>query len=212
MHHQRAVAVEHALGMPGGAGGVTEPGRVVLADGRGREVRQLGLDQLLVIDGALRDGLAVPPDDDVARLHLRAEAFPERPEHVVEDHHRIVGVIDDVRDVLHREPRIERVQDGAAEGDSEVRLQMTAVVPGERRDAVARLHAQPRERVGELLRAAMEFAIRAALDRPVRPAPDDLVVCEELAGAIEEVHEREGDLHHQSVHGALRSGPQSLHP
>src|SRR5256885_1587997 len=44
--------------MPGGAGGVAEPGGVVLADERGREVRQFGLDQLLVIDGALRDGLS----------------------------------------------------------------------------------------------------------------------------------------------------------
>src|SRR5262249_24705359 len=64
------------------------------------------------------------------------------------------------------------------------------------------LHTQPAEGVGELLRAAVELAVGAALDRQVRPAPDDLGLAEVPARPIEEVQERERDLHHQSVHGA----------
>ena len=212
VHHQRPMAVEHALGMSGRPGGVAEPGRVVLVDARRGKVRKLRFDQLLVVDGALRRRLAVSPDDDVARLHLRTDALPQSPQHVVDDHHRIVGVIDDVRDVLHGKPRVERVQHPAAERNREVGLQMAAVIPGEGGDALAGFHAQARERIGELLGAAVEVPIGAALDRLVRPARDDLGGGEVLARAIEEVHQRERILHHQSVHGASRPGSATLHP
>src|SRR5262249_39913346 len=115
-------------------------------------------------------------------------------------------------DVLHGEPWIERVQHGATERDPEIGLQVAAVVPGERGDPIAGLHAQTAERVGELLRAAVELAVGAALDRTVRPAPDDLGLAEVPARPVEEVQERERDLHHQSIHWAPPAGLWNVHP
>ena len=63
----------------------------------------------------------------------------------------VLGVVDDVGQLLGREPDVERVQHGPHAGDGEIGLEVALVVPAEGADAVARLDAEPGQGGGQLL-------------------------------------------------------------
>ena len=54
----------------------------------------------------------------------------------------ILGVVDDVGDLVGEQARIDGVTDRADAGDAVVQLEMAVVVPGERRDALALADAE----------------------------------------------------------------------
>ena len=58
----------------------------------------------------------------------------------------IAGVRRDVRQLVKVEPNVERVEDRARARHPEVRLEMTKVVPAERRHAVTASDAEPLQR------------------------------------------------------------------
>jgi hypothetical protein len=70
------------------------------------------------------------------------ELLDERHEGDVEEEQPVLGVIDDIADLLDEEPRVDRVADGADTGDAVVELVVPVGVPGEGRDAVAELDAE----------------------------------------------------------------------
>src|SRR6185295_5399037 len=73
----------------------------------------------------------------------------------------------------------------------------------ERRDAVALLQAERLQRRGELPRPRVVLAVAVPAKRLVGQARDDLVAREQLAGAVEQVVERERNVHHRRAHGGL---------
>ena len=97
---------------------------------------------------------------------------------------------------------VERVEDGADEGDAEIRLEVRAVVPAERGDAVAGMDAEIEEGAGEAAGAFREGGVVVTADRLVGRAPDDLAVAEERFGAAEDGREGERIVHHEAVHAA----------
>src|SRR5207253_1235451 len=82
-------------------------------------------------------------------------------------------VVDDVGDLVGVEAEVEGMEDPAGERDAEVGLEVGAVVPGERGDAVAGPDAEAGEGLREAARAAREVAVCAALDGFIGGAPDD---------------------------------------
>jgi hypothetical protein len=69
-----------------------------------------------------------------------------------------------LRDRRTREPCIDRVQHGAHARHRHVKLEMAAAVPGERRHAVARAHAQPAQGMGEPGAARQDIGVGRPLD------------------------------------------------
>ena len=85
------------------------------------------------------------------RAHAALELFEQRQQRTVDDDDRVLGVVRDVAEVVGMQAQVERVEDGAHRRARRGRLEVAVVVPAERADAVALLHAEPRERVRELL-------------------------------------------------------------
>ena len=63
-------------------------------------------------------------------------------ERVVDEDDPVLGVVDDVDELLREEPDVHRVEHRAHAGHREVELEVPAGVPGEGGDPVARAHAQ----------------------------------------------------------------------
>ena len=131
------------------------------------------------------------------------ELLEQRQERTVDDHDAVVGVRRDVREIVRMQAEVQRVQHEAAARDAEVRLVMLVMVPAERRDARAALEAELLQRGGELLRAPHRLAVVRAVEALVGQARDDLAVAEERLGPLEDVRQRQREVHHQAVHGSL---------
>jgi hypothetical protein len=69
----------------------------------------------------------------------------------VDDDHAVLGVIDHIRQLVGEQTNVEGVQHRTHARHGEVGLEMGLVVPHERADAIALLHAQPAQRGGELV-------------------------------------------------------------
>jgi hypothetical protein len=76
------------------------------------------------------------------------------------------------------------------------------MVPPQRRHAVARLYAQPLQRIRELEHAAVDVSIGRPVQRLVRSPRDHFRLAEELAHPPEHVRQREREIHHECVHAA----------
>ena len=147
-HHRmqdvRAMRVEHALGIAGGARGVAEPGGGALVELLPAEIVVDLADPVLVGDGVLEPGrrhVRGVGQDDVAldRRQMVGDRLEQRHEGEVGHHDPVLGVIDDPGDLLGKQARIDGVVDRADAGDAVPGLEMAVAVPGERRDPVAEL-------------------------------------------------------------------------
>ena len=107
---------------------------------------------------------------------MRRQLFDQGGECQVEEYVTRLGVADDEAHLLGKQPRIDRVQDGAAAGDAEIEFQMSVVVPGKGGDPVALSHAQPAQRIGHAPGARRYRAPAAAVYRSLDRAGDDLCV------------------------------------
>ena len=80
--------------------------------------------------------VAVADDDDVAqRGQVRQHAGQQRDQRRVDDDHAVLGVVDDVDELLGEQPQVQRVQHRAHARHGEVGHQVLGVVPHERGDA-----------------------------------------------------------------------------
>ena len=211
MHVRAAVAVHHTLRVTSGAARVTHRGAGVLADLRVVVAARLGGQKLVVVEKAVaqRRGVARTFDDDV--LHggeLVAHAGQQWRDGCVDDDDTILGVVDDIRQLLGEQPNVERVQHGAHARNSEVCLHMGLVVPHERADAITGLHAQAGQRRSQLIGAGSDLSERALHVRGIAfltGERDDLAVGVNLPAVLEDG--QQGQLvvvHHRAGHGADR--------
>ena len=102
-------------------------------------------------------------------------------------------MVDDVGELVGVEAEVERVEDAAHERDAEVGLEVRAVVPAERGDAVAGLDAEVEQGPGEAAGAVGEVGEGVAVDRLVGEAPDDFLAAGRLFGAAEDRRQRQRD-------------------
>ena len=117
----------------------------------------------------------------------------------------VVGVGDDVGDLIGVQARVDGVADRADARDAVVDLQMAVGVPGQRADPLAVAHAQPAQRVRELGRALAGSAIRRAVDRPLDAARDDLHVAVEAGRVLDDRAHQQWGLHHRAAHRLVYS-------
>ena len=166
----RPVAEEHALRVAGSARGVAQRRRSVLVELRPLEIIGLGCDEILVAgksrDRRLRPVAAVGHRHPVLHAFARCgELLDQRREGEIEEHDAVLGVVDDVGELLVEQTRIDRVGDRAHARDRVVQLEVAVAIPGERSDPGSGRDAQPRHCAGETARARVRVAIRIAMDR-----------------------------------------------
>ncbi len=77
------------------------------------------------------------------RLPLRRQLLHQRREAQVEEDDLVLGMVDDVAELIGEEARVDGVADGADAGDAEIELVMAVAVPGEGPDAIADADAEP---------------------------------------------------------------------
>ena len=118
----------------------------------------------------------------------------------VEKQHAAFGVIDDVFDLLRKQPGIDGMQHGADPGDREVELHVAMRVPGERRDPIARLHAEPDQRLRELRGARPQAGVIGAVERPFAGPADDLDFGMIARRVLDQARDQQRAILHQAEH------------
>ena len=217
----RAVAVDDALGLSRGSGRVAHRGGVTLVELRpGIAAGQAG-QQLFVRDHRLqrarREWTVAHANVLANGGHLARHPLQGRKCAGVDEDHLVLGVLDDELQVLREEPQVEGVQHRTGARDGEVELQVTGVVPGERRHPVARQDPQLPEGVGQLGRPGAEVLVGVAVNA-VFPPGDYLLPGKDGRRPPQEVPKGQREVRHRAhvvpQHGGgigeLRAG--QLHP
>ncbi len=200
-----AVRVEHALRVAGRAGGVAETGRRLLVEPAPFAVFAVLLDQGLETERAVQAdaghvALVGHHDHRLDALHVGAPFDDGRQEGKVGEEDLILGVADDVAELVGEQPRVQRVAHRADPHDRVPGLHVAAGVPGQRRDPVAGLHAQPLERVGESLGPRADVGVGGADDRSFDRTGDDLTPAVPVGGVVEQFVQRQRPVLHQAQH------------
>ena len=156
VENERPVAVDDALGIARRGGGVAYDRRIPFAQVVG-EVVALGEpgDELVVETDRGEPGLghlAALRHDDVVLdgLQLILDCVNDEGHLLVDEHHLILGVVDDVDEMVQREAEIRGVQGGPHAGDAEVEFEVTVVVQGHAGHMIAALYPQELQGMGEL--------------------------------------------------------------
>ena len=203
----RPVRVHHALGVARGAARVAHGGGLVLVPYVEARRRRLAEQALVVVH---RDPVGVAGDLALAVVHDHqvldgVEGRQERPQQrcqrPVDEDHLVLGVVDDVGQLLGEEPDVERVQHPVAAGGGEVELEVTGRVPGEGGHPAALADAEHVEHAAEPPGAVGPLPVGDAVATGGRGRHDALVG-EQLLGAMEEVDQRERLVLHQALHGS----------
>ena len=162
------------------------------------EARLLGGEQLLVVERLAERRWCRPRPTTMtvstvfSSSSTRASSGIER---AVDDDDLVLGVVDDVGELLGEQPDVEGVQDRAHGRHGQVRLEVALVVPAERPHPVARTHPEPPERRRQLLGPAGHLGERR---RPVAVGLDG----DHLAVAVDRWPWRRMPL--------IRSGPSCI--
>ena len=202
VQHRRAVAEQHALRVPRGARGIAQRRRGVLVEFRPFVVVAFGVEHRFVTQqvghGRCRHVRAVGHGDPGRDLRARRrEHLHERQERKVEKNETVVGVIDDVLELVAEEPRVDRVQHRTHARHAVVELEVPVAIPCERPDAFARGNAKPGQCVGEPARAAMGVAVGIAMNRSFDGARHDFRIAVVLVGVADKRRDQQRPLHHQ---------------
>ena len=141
VQEQSAVTVDDSLGIARGRGGVAHGGRRVFIELRPRIrfVRRRG-EQRFVVEDVTRFVHDIVQHDDLAdRFQLAADGFENGKQRGVDEDDAVLGVVDDVRQLLRSEAQVESVQHAAGAGNRKIQFQMARAVPAQRPDAISGL-------------------------------------------------------------------------
>ena len=140
--------------------------------------------------------------DTFERRQQRREQAEQR---TVDEDHLVVGVVDDVGELLGEQPDVQRVQHAPGARGGEVQLEVAGRVPGERRHAPVGRDAEVVEHPAEPARALGPVAVVRALADPVAGRRDDRLVGEVLLRTFEQMRNDEWNVLHEPLHAPERS-------
>jgi hypothetical protein len=133
---------------------------------------------------------------------MRRDRLHQRQEGRIEAQVLVLGMVDDVRQLLGMQARIDRVQHRAGTGDRVIRFHVAVAVPGQRGHALAHRHAEPAERVGQPARSCVAVAVGIAVQVALDAARDDLAGAEMAVGVRDDAGDEQRLLHHLTRQGA----------
>src|SRR5271155_868878 len=82
---------------------------------------------------------------------MRRQLFDEWREIGIEEDETVLGMVDDVDELLGKQARIDRMQDAAGAGHPIIKLEMSPRIPGKRGDAFAWADPKRGESIGDAL-------------------------------------------------------------
>ena len=88
-------------------------------------------------------------DDDVREIACGPEGFEDLQQRLVDDDHLVLGIVDDVGELVGEQAGVQRVDDRTHRGDREVQLEVLALVPQQRGDRVSLANAELGQRAGK---------------------------------------------------------------
>ncbi len=118
-------------------------------------------------------------------LERRQQRREQAEQRAVDEDHLVVGMVDDVGELLGEEPDVQRVQDPTGARCGEVQLEMARRVPRERRHTTVGGDPQVVEHPTEPAGPSRPVGIRRALTTGTGRR-DDRLVAEVLLGAVEQ--------------------------
>ena len=136
-------------------------------------------------------------------LERRQQRRQEREQRAVDEDHLVVGVVDDVRELLGEQADVQRVQHPAGARRGEVQLEVAGGVPGERRHPT--VGGDP-ERVEHAAETACGSAQSPYVTRSRRRRRASRLVREVLLRPVEEVGDRQRDVLHRALHAGEGTG------
>ena len=215
MQQRGAVAVEHALGIARGARGVAQRGSGVLVERRPFEVGRCLFDQVFVAQQMGQgDGRHFAALAQRNKALDRGQLVGNRRQLIgkaqIEEHIFIGRVVDDVADLLGKQPRVDGVRDRAHAGHGVIQFQMAVRVPGQRRDALAGLHAQTGQGIGQALGAMVHLAPAGAIHLGVGNVRDDFHLAMVRGRMLYQLRDQQILLLHQTQHRHQRCSFLSL--
>ena len=128
-----------------------------------------------------------------------SQLLHQRQERQVEEQQRVLRVIDDVGELPGKQPRIDGVAHGADAGYGVIELEMAIPVPGQRGDAVARLHAQIAQRIGKAGDTGPGFTVGRAMQAALDSGGDDLGAGVHIGRVIEDAGDQQRPVHHHAL-------------
>ena len=199
-----AMRTERALWITGRAACVAHPHRHVLVGRAPREVLVAARDQVLVKErvGQPPCRLARGVEQHVVlnTRRLRRQLLVKRQQRAVDEDDLVLGVVDDIAQLVGKEADVERVADRTGARHGIVELQVLVVVPGKGAHAVARLDAELHQRLGQPLDAFVHLAIGHAVQAAVRLHRRHALVGIEVVGVLDELVQRQLPVHHEALH------------
>ena len=146
--------------------------------------------------------LAVVHQHEVAHpLERRQQRGQQGEQRAVDEDHLVVGVVDDVRELLGEEPDVQRVQHPPGARGGEVQLEVAGRVPGERGHPPVGGDAERVEGAAEAPRALRPVGVGHVL-APGRGRRHHALVAEVPLRPLEQGGDRERHVLHQPLHGA----------
>src|SRR5207237_2726718 len=109
-------------------------------------------------------------------------------------------VVDDVRQFVRMEPKVQGVQHTACAGNAEVSFQMNVMVPHQAGDSVSTLETCLLENCGKGSCTSGHFPERIAMNRVVGTAGDNFDVWKKFCRPLQHGSEGEGKRHHCPLH------------
>ena len=144
---------------------------------------------------------AVGHGHDVANARQLGQQLLDRGQQVeVDEQELVLGVIDDVDDLLGEQARVDGVADRTHAGDAVIQLEMPVAVPGQGADAVARLDAQRRERLRHLLRPHPGISVGIAVEAAFQGPRYDFSVAVIEGGVLDELLDQQRPILHEAEH------------
>src|SRR5215472_3228713 len=146
------MAVERPFGVSGGAGGVAQGGSGPFVELRPVELVAVVSDQLVIDADHWQRCRRLAQQYEAAALgKLRRQALDQRNKGRVDKEEAVGGMVDDVDDLVIKQPRVDRVTNRTDARDAVIQLQVAEGIPGEGAYPVAGFDPEPQQGPGELL-------------------------------------------------------------
>ena len=194
VQERRTVGVDDALRISRRAARVTHARCSVFVvdselDGVGGREQLLVIEEFVAVEVGRDVALAVVHQHEVLQVLERGQQRGEQAEQrTVDEDHLVVGMVDDVGELLGEQPDVERVQDAPGARGGEVELEVAGGVPGEGGNTAVGGDAETVEYTTEFAGARRPLAVGGPVET-VAGRRDDFLVRVVLLGSLEDVRE-----------------------
>ena len=153
MHIGAAMAIHHTFRVSGGSAGVTHGHTGSLVHVGIGKARRLGSQQFVVVQGRTEQGRVdrAAHDDVFDRRQLIADPSKQRSDRGVNDDHLVPSVVDDIGELLGKEPNVQRVKHRSHTRNRQVGLHVRLVVPHKGANSISVTDSQTGKCGGQLI-------------------------------------------------------------